>query len=210
MKTIEFVGVPGVGKTTSLKSILKLEREDLVSLKYLKHGPIDFRKPKADELLNWKHFNAVVNNAFRCATSPDTKTYKRHMHRAVKRVSRARLAAGDKVFLMDGGLGQRGLTLALAYPKNSNLIDDYFHLMPKPNGAIFFVANINTLKNRNRERFEKGCRWNFDWCVEYLTAITKKGNIILKTRNVPVLEVCTENDLEYNQELILDFIKRVK
>lgn len=208
MKIIEFFGIPGVGKTTTLDTISGLFNPDFVTkneINRMKGSIILDAMLKRDTKL--KVFLDNINESLHCSKSPALSVYSCHLDRTLKNFVFFRYYNDDRFLLLDGGLCQRGLTLSLCEPSDSSYIEKYYRLMPEPFAIIAFENTVKTVVKRNNSR---NVKWNFASKAGSLSLVYKIGKDILIERGIPILTINTKSKPEHNAQKIISFSMGLK
>jgi len=257
MKRIDFLGAPGVGKSTTYKALVNNRRKkdswltpkeakNKIAYEFFKKDA--YSKKKLLTLYNFKHslFKRKYNRSINRIITEQQKDifwekqneYKDFLEIALKGVSIKEkeplrrilginwfyIIFSDVIFIensnlpeivvFDESLSQKvyGITHNCK-GFFENTIKDYFRNIPLPQALIYCKLDPKETFNRikNRRKIIPGHRQlesdQLNNNIKVQLEIAERGADILKNRNVGVLEIDLNDSLEFNIEIISNFLK---
>lgn len=204
MRRVELMGPPGVGKTTIFNAACALRRAGDFS----RYPEIGWRGGGGGA---WPEFADFIERAY--ADLPRSEDiHARRLAvtgRALNRARKIAMADGDGAVLIDEGLCQRGLSLALSQP-DRGVIGRYFALVPVPAAVFAVMADIATVKARNVARGHDGAGVDRSPVADACHAACGLAVTQLRERGVPVFAVDAARVAAENAAAILDVVRGLR
>lgn len=259
MKRIDFLGSPGVGKSTIYSELIKCRNKSsnwvtpeeaalVLAEEYLAQSTgttmkyfaiatfripflFQFNKLFANQIINkygaeiLKEKGSNYSDFLDAALSGILSKEKEPMRRLIginwfygvyKRTILFENSKSKRTVLFDESLSQKVYGIILS--KKSFLkktIPDYFKFMPSPAGLVYCKTDIEELFERITKRHKViagHSALSKEELLEYIEVqaeISAIGKNIIKSRDIPVIEIDTSNSLEYNTKVIDAFIKEI-
>lgn len=188
MRVVEVFGAPGVGKST------------LCNATWSPSVPSDGKAHPAD----WQPFLDCAERLARAIGHQRRGEHWRQMfEKALRKVATLQRMPGG--VYAGVGLVMRGIDLGWRVPEGTDLAE-FFRLVPAPAAAISLYADVETIRQRNRERGRTMPSRELSAVAATYEAPRRLAVAILRARGVPVLELDTRNPADDNRSRIAAFV----
>lgn len=190
MRVVEMIGAPGVGKST-------IARLAIAAAPDLLCEPPAATSASATTASCLVALDAVI-------ADKQGRTRLKRAAGVVNRMLSMREASHMRTAIVDAGMAQNGLALALSNPP-SGLIDSYFMEMPAPDAVALVTAPRNVVAERNSARAANGGR-DLAHMYDALEPLARRAADMFRSRGIAVDVIDATQPVLMSAQRLRDFV----
>lgn len=189
MRFVDVFGPPGVGKSTLCDDLWP---------------PRSFEWDGKEHPEKWVHYLETVERLLhRVKHHPSYVACRSMTNRSHRKMATVHRMKGDDIYVQTG-FAQRGLGIGWRLDDPTEIVEFYAQ-MPTSLGVVYLTADVETIKKRNVERGKDRSHM-----VPKMVRPQEIALKILRTRDVPILEIDTRDPIEESRAQLKEFIECVR